>query len=253
MKELNQIGKQALGIAEVRKELEDSSNVELTLDDVMNVMPKGMKRYFSPENLEKVNLVLANSDHAHVLRDNLINYSNVFRDHSFNMNAYLNAVQYVTYKMCGLSNMDAWIKTFPETYKDLVTSGRTEQISPRVSAYNNSKAVSSIMEQAMIPAWLMNIDAYQEAIQVQVEIMRTAKSEKVRSDAANSLLNHLKAPEKAKMQLDITVNQKNFIGDLREVVKELVDVQEAGIRSGNVSVIDVAEYRVIKGEEEDEQ
>ena len=80
MKELNQIGKQALGIAEVRKELEDSSNVELTLDDVMNVMPKGMKRYFSPENLEKVNLVLANSDHAHVLRDNLINYSNVFRE-----------------------------------------------------------------------------------------------------------------------------------------------------------------------------
>lgn len=251
MKELNQIGKQALGIAEIKKTLEDDTPILLSVDDVISIMPKGMKRYFSEENLAKVNAVIQDSDHAHILRDNIINYSNVFKEHQMTMNAYLNAVQYVTYKMCGLSNTDAWIKTFPESYRKLILSNKTEQISPRVSIYNNSKAVSSIMEQAMIPAWLMNIDAYQEAIQTQVEIMRSAKSEKVRSDAANSLLNHLKAPEKAKMQLDITVNQKNFVGELREVVKELVDVQESGIKSGNVSVIDIAEYKVIKGDEDE--
>lgn len=247
--ETNRMGTQALALGSLNM---TNKPEYITLEDVSQVLPKNMGRYFTESTLQLVNETLDKCEHAAILRENIIAYSNVFTQQKTSMNAYLNAVQYATYKLAGLTNMDAWIKTFPDTYQRMVATNKSSQIPARVSIYNSSKIVVAIMEQAMIPAWLMNIDAYQEAIATQVEIMRTAKSEKVRSDAANSLLNHLKAPEKGKMQLDITVNQKNFIGELREVVNELVDAQEGGIKSGNNRVIDVAEYSIVRRERDSE-
>ena len=62
----------------------------------------------------------------------------------------------------------------------------------------------------MVPTWILNQDVFQSAINTQYELMMDEEvSPKVRSDAANSLLTHLKKPEvatKAEIKIDIGLN-----------------------------------------------
>lgn len=53
-----------------------------------------------------------------------------------------------------------------------------------ISAYHKSKLVNLIFEQTLIPIHILNAPLLQQAINVQAELMLTANSEKVRSDAA---------------------------------------------------------------------
>ena len=74
--------------------------------------------------------------------------------------------------------------------------------------------------------------------------MLTAKSEKVRSDAANSLLTHLKQPETQKVQLDIGVQETSVIQDLRASVMALAAANRDQIRAGVSSAKDVAHSKL---------
>ena len=75
--------------------------------------------------------------------------------------------------------------------------------------------------------------------------MMTASSEKVRSDAANSLLIHLKPPETKKVELDIGLKQGNEIDQLRDVLAQLTSQQRQMIQTGVVTATETAEYKLI--------
>ena len=101
-----------------------------------------------------------------------------------------------------------------------------------------------ILEQSLIPSWVLNQDLYQKAINVQAELMMTANSEKVRSDAANSLLNHLRPPEVQKVELDIGVKPNNMLEDLKNSLFDLAAQQQKVIEAGVVELKDVREQRL---------
>jgi hypothetical protein len=107
------------------------------------------------------------------------------------------------------------------------------------------------MEQTLVPTHVLNADLYQKAINVQAELMLSANSEKVRSDAANSLLIHLKAPETTKIKLDIGIQSDSMIEELRKTTMELAAQQRQLIESGVVNAKHIAESRIIEGEIED--
>jgi len=75
--------------------------------------------------------------------------------------------------------------------------------------------------------------------------MTTADSEKVRTDAANSLLNHLKAPETSKIEIDMNVKQQDGIGDLREATLELVKAQRLAIEGGQNTAKEIAHTTIV--------
>jgi hypothetical protein len=104
------------------------------------------------------------------------------------------------------------------------------------------------MKQTLIPSWVVNQDLYQKALNVQAELMMTARSEKVRSDAANSLLNQLKMPETAKVELDVKVQEDQSINELREATLALARRQREMIESGAMTAGEVAESKVVRGE-----
>jgi len=83
-------------------------------------------------------------------------------------------------------------------------------------------------------------------------LMATANSEKVRSDAANSILTHLKAPEVTKMELDVNVKQDKTVDDLRATTLKLVEQQKAMLEKGSTTVRDVAHSTLINTQEEAE-
>ena len=61
--------------------------------------------------------------------------------------------------------------------------------------------------------------------------MLNAKSEMVRTNAANSLLNQLKPPTTQKVELDIAVTESSAVAALRQQTMELVAAQKLAVQS----------------------
>jgi hypothetical protein len=119
-----------------------------------------------------------------------------------------------------------------------------KDIASYVTAYNKSKLVNLVFEQTLIPSYVLNQDLYQKALNVQADLMVSAHSEKVRTDAANSLLTHLKMPEKQKVELEIGIKEDSSIAVLRQATLELARSQRLAMQAGQVTAQDVAHSKL---------
>lgn len=222
----------------------------LTLDSLQNALPQQLRVRVSQDMVDTFNSTISDPLAAEYMRDNLISYTRVLQEGKFRLTDYMDAIRYVSYKLMGYTNTDAYARTFPTKYNALMANGVTpKDISAYVSAYNRNKLVNLILEQTLIPSHVLNQDIYQEAINTQAELMRTAKSEKVRVEAANSLLNHLKKPDTSKVELDVTIKDSSGLNELRDTMKQLAQQQVELIQNGSVSARTVAHAPlVINGE-----
>lgn len=218
----------------------------LTVEQFKAVLPDKVKKSVNQELIDQINLTLADPDMYEAYRDNMLSYSSVMADGRFKIGDYINAVKYVSHKLMGASNIEAYTKTFPDKYQSFVARGvQAKDIASYVTAYNKSKLVNLIMEQTLVPSYVLNQDLYQKALNVQAELMMTARSEKVRSDAANSLLSHLKMPETQKVQLDIGVKDDGSIAALRETTLALARQQRLMVESGAMNAQEVAHSKLV--------
>lgn len=227
--------------------------MSLTLEDVKAAVPKHLAAAVKQELVDTLNQLSVDYDTAEIIRENFISYSKVLSEGKFKLQDYLNAVQYVTYKHMRYTNQDAYAKTFPQRYQALVLKGATSQeISAYVAAYNSGMLVNKVMQQSLISPWILNQDIYQKAINAQYDLMMNATSEKVRTEAANSLLTHLKPPEIKKVELAVDVKQDAGIADLRESLRLLAQEQvkriEGGQTAREVSRIPVVQKEAIDAE-----
>jgi hypothetical protein len=205
----------------------------LSIDEVKRAMPAHMKTQITPELVERLNRINDDPEFARAVQGNFVTYTSAGLQGQFSAEQYMNAVTFVTYRLMGLSNNDAYEQTFPERYERLLEGGAgKKKISAYVSGFSKSKLVTLLTEQAMVPTWLVNQDNYQQAINTQVELMLGAKSEKVRSDAANSILTHLKPPEVRKTEISISQNQSSAAQNLAERLMEVAHQQQASIQQG---------------------
>lgn len=220
-------------------------SVSLTADMFRQALPDKVKKSVNQELIDSINKTLSDPDEFEAYRDNLLSYTRVMSDGRFKVQEYVNAVRYVSHKLMGATNIEAYTKTFPDKYQRFVAQGvAAKDIASYVTAYNKSKLVNLIFEQTIIPSYVLNQDLYQKALNVQAELMLTANSEKVRTDAANSLLTHLKMPEKTKVELDINVKQDSTIGALRAATMELAAAQRLAVASGSSNAQEVAHSKI---------
>lgn len=220
-----------------------------TIEQFKQALPGALKKSVNPELIKKINSTLNDPDMYDTYRDNLLSYTKVMQEGKFKVTSYIDAVKYVSHKLMGKTNTDAFAATFPQKIQRWAQQGvASKDQASYITAYNKSKLVNLIMEQTLIPTWVLNQDMFQKALNVQAELMMTASSEKVRSDAANSLLTHLKAPETKKMELEVKQSEDSSIAALRQSTMELVKAQQEMIRSGAMNAQDVAHSRVIEGE-----
>lgn len=223
----------------------------LTVDAVKAAMPKRQKHNISQRLVDELNKIVSDPEERIAFRENLLSYTNVLQDPNIKLTTYLDAVRYVSFKLMGYTNQEAWMKTFPDRYQRLIDDGKSDMfIRSTVACYNRNKVVNMIMEQTMIPSYVLNQDVYQKAINEQARLMMTAKSEKVRSDAANSLLTHLKQPETTKLKLDVEVKQDDSLRDLRAAITDLATAQRRAIEAGMNTAQDIANSKLINGEYE---
>ncbi|QWY83541.1 hypothetical protein [Rhizobium phage RHph_X2_28B] len=205
----------------------------LTKDEVIKAVPATLKSSVTQTLVNTINTVTTDPIVAQNVRDNFITYANVLKDGKFKTTDYLNAVTYVSYKLMNYTNEEAYFRTFPQRHADLLAKGTSKKdISAYVSAYHRGKLVNLIMEQSLIPTWIVNQDTYQKAINTQADLMVNATSELVRTQAANSLLQHLKRPEAIKGQLEISINDNSGMNELKDTLAQLASKQQEMIEAG---------------------
>lgn len=217
----------------------------LTVDQFKQALPDKVKKSVNQELIDQINTTLSDPEMYEAYRDNLLSYTKVMADGRFKVSDYVNAVKYVSHKLMGCTNIDAYTKTFPDKYTRFVNQGvSAKDIASYVTAYNKSKLVNLIFEQTLIPSYVLNQDLYQRALNVQADLMVNAKSEKVRCDAANSLLTQLKAPEVKKVELDIGVKEDSSIAALRATTLELARQQRLMLEAGAMNAQEIAHSRL---------
>ncbi|ABK54430.1 gp69 [Escherichia phage N4] len=205
----------------------------LTKKDIVSALPPQFKSSVTDQLVDMINNVTQDQTAAEQIRNNFVTYAGVMKDGKFKTQDYLNAVQYVTYKHMGYSNKDAYFKTFPNRQAELVARGTSEKdISAYVSAYHRGKLVNLIMEQSLIPVWIVNQDLFQEALNHQAWLMKNATSEKVQCDAANSILTHLQKPKDAVTNINLDLRENSGLTELKNTLTQLAEAQKAAIEAG---------------------
>lgn len=222
----------------------------ITVEQFKQALPDKVKKSVNQELIDQINTTLSAPEMYENYRDNLMSYTRVMADGKFKISSYVEAVKYVSHKLMGCTNIDAYIKTFPDKYNRFIQQGvSAKDIASYVTAYNKNKLVNLIFEQTLIPSYVLNQDLYQKALNVQADLMITAKSEKVRCDAANSLLTQLKMPETQKVELEIGVKEDSSIAALRATTMELARQQRLMVESGAMNAQEIAHGRlIIEGE-----
>ena len=226
-------------------QIEDES-VYLTRSQLNMALPMKMRSTVTDKILDNVNKIIDDEEYRDTYRDNFLSYSDVLTKGRWAIGDYISAVKFLSLKMRGSSNTLAYAKTFPDRYDRLVRKGRSDHdMRGHVGAYAATSLVKKLLEQSLVPHYILNQDMYQKALNTQAELMLTAKSEKVRSDAANSILTHLKMPDVAKVQLDMNVKEDDSISELRKTTLDLVAQQRKMLAAGAMNVEEIAESILI--------
>lgn len=226
--------------------------MDLTVDQVAKALPPNLKGAATQSLTDQINNAVSDPVVAEQIRNNFISYTSVLQEGRFKTEDYLNAVVYVSHKLMGLSNQEAYFKTFPHRHAALVAKGTSNKdIAAYVAAYNRGKLVNLILEQTLVPTWVLNQDLYQKALNTQADLMANAQSEMVRTTAANSILTHLAKPKEAGPLINLDMRDSSGMSELKDTLKSLAAKQLELIGNG-VPTKSIAEHDIIEGKRSDD-
>jgi hypothetical protein len=223
----------------------------LTKADVEQALPANLKSAATQTLTDQINTLTTDPILAEEIRQNFVTYTHVLQEGKWGTEQYLNAVQYVTHKLMGRSNLEAYQLTFPQRYNELIQKGTSSKdISAYVSAFHKGKLVSAIMEKCLIPVHVQFVDVYHKAISVQADLMMNSQSDKVRQDAANSILTHLAKPKETAPTVAIQINNNAELDAMKRMMGNLAEAQLGAIALGTPAR-DLAGQVLITSDDED--
>lgn len=217
-----------------------------TIELLQKTLPSNLKSSATQGLADLLNTVSSNQQEAELIRENFLGYTAVLSEGKYKTEDYLNAVKYVSFKLMKCSNEEAYVKTFPQRYQRMVADGvKPKDIGAYVYAFSKNKLVNRIMEQTMVPSWVLNQDIFQEAINTQASLMRDHDvSPKVRSDAANSLLTHLAKPKEAGPMINLDMRDTSGVKEMKDLLVRMAQQQQGLIKEG-ISAKDIAAANII--------
>lgn len=222
----------------------------ITIAELKEVYPIKVSDVVLQNAVDIINNASKNLDFtmAQYFRESCINHIDIMKEskHRVSFQDYVNACKFVTFKMAGNTDVRAYALTFP----DRVRRMERERISNShlyqyANIYSKNKTVVEVMTKVMVPKYVMYQDWFDKAVNVQGEIMLNDKvSPKVRSDAANSLMTHLKPPEIKQAELKINTSGSEAISQLAEALNNLSGKQRELILTGEYTIKDVSEAEI---------
>ncbi len=226
----------------------------LTVEGLQKIYPRKVNRETLEECIEIMNKSIVDMDFVmrEHYRDNLVNVIDVIKEgERIKFADYVKAVKFCSFKMAGYTDVRAYSLTFPERIERMAKEGISNaNLYVYANSYSKNKVVVEIMAKLIVPTHIMYQDYFHMAVKTQVEIMTDdSVSPKVRSDAANSLMTHLKQPEIKQAELKISTNDSGVIGSLAEALNNLSSAQKQALSSGSIKLKDISEAEIIEVKE----
>lgn len=235
-----------------KKSTNPTTNIQnnfISTEELKEVFPSKNNK-ITDHVTNRINTFLSDPEMQESFKENLLTYRKILKgEHNISMDTYINAIKYCSYKIAGHSNEESYKLTFPDRYLNMLN----KQLSPGdiaslISAYHRTKTVTLILEQSYIPIWILNQEQEQAAINKLVDLMHNGKSDYVKVTAANNLLNHLKRPEATKVEIGLEEGSVSILDEVQKAISDLANVQSKVIKSGNMTVQQIAEKEIIEGE-----
>ncbi len=228
----------------------------MTIEELKAGVPKHSRGLISQKVVDVFNNLEGEEgeDFAEHYKQNFITLSRVLKGGEYRISDYISAVKFVSYKLLENTDIDSYMMTFPNRYARLLLKYenvgteeeiRAKSISPFVSAYKKNDLVAKLTEQALVPARILNAPMFQDALNVNYDLMYNARSEIVQQKAADSLLVHLAQPEIQKIELEVGVKGQDEIGAMREEMRRLAGLQQGAIVAGSNTPLQIAESKLM--------
>lgn len=221
--------------------------MKLTKESIVSALPEKAAKHVSSNLVDHINKLATEPETREYFRQNLLNYNTVLQEGKYTITAYVSAIMYVSYKMMGYSNIDAFARTFPDKMERYKKERKSQdEIHNFVSGYNRTKLVVSITTKARTPAYILNMDIHQESINVLADIMRHGKNEMAKVKAASDLMNYLTPPEDSAIKIDVGV-EHSFLSNVKDALKDLVAQQRSAVAAGHATAVEMANAKIIQG------
>lgn len=206
----------------------------LTQTEVANALPAHLRTAVTPQFVDQLNNMAADPLIAEEFERNFVSYSKVLLEGKYKTQDYLNAISYVTYKLLGHSNQDAFKYTFPDRMRRMTALNYdAKQISSYVSAYHKGQLVTAILTQTIVPAFVLHQSKYHDAAAALHDILTDTKAlNKDRVAAADSLMKHLTPPQAKEVNINLGVQESSGMAELRQLLTETARQQKAFIEEG---------------------
>lgn len=225
------------------------TEMKLTKEMLQAGLPTKQAGTVNTSVVDHVNKILTDPDERKYFRENLINYNIILQEGRYKVNDYIAATMYISFKMLNYSNIDAFARTFPDRMDRYKKENKSiEEINNFVSGYNRTKLVTSLLQKAKTPTWILNQDVHQEAINTLAEIMRNPRAnEMARVKAASDLMTYLTPPEESAIKLEIGI-EGSFLDNMQKAMRDLAVEQQKNIASGKHTTNQIASTRIIDAE-----
>lgn len=236
--------------------LEEPEPKLLSVEGLQKIYPRKVNRETLEECVKMMNESIVGMDSVmrEHYRDNLVGVIDVIKEgERIKFADYVKAVKFCSYKMAGYTDTRAYSLTFPERIERMAREGISNaNLYVYANSYAKNKVVVEIMAKLMVPTHIMYQDYFHMAVKTQVEIMTDDKvSPKVRSDAANSLMTHLKQPEIKQAELSINTNDSGIINQLSEALNNLSKGHKELLSQGRTTLKDISEAVIIEVEKDE--
>lgn len=230
---------------------------KVTVEELKILYPVKVAGKVLEQAAEILNTATEDMDYvmAKEFRDNCLSFIDILKNSKSRVSFadYVNACKFATFKLAGNTDVRAYALTFPDRIRrmerDKVPNSHLYQYA---SIYSKNKTVVEVMAKLVVPTHIMFQDIFHQAVKVQSELMLDDSiSPKVRSDAANSLMTHLKTPEVKQAELKVDVQGSGAIEQLAEALGSLSGKQSEMLREGKYSLKDIREATIIEVGDDD--
>ena len=210
--------------------MEPEHRQNITKERLKSFLPKNTNVAVTDEIMNIINNMEADTGLSQeLLEEDLLSYIHVMNNtRGAGLKELINAIKFCNLKR-NMENKQAWSIVFPDRAARLKETGGS--IDNHASMYNQSKLVTSIDKEMLIPVHLQYAPYFHAAVKKQFEIMNGIASDSVDGKKQNvsPMVQHLaakelatltKAPEEAK--LDITISPSDAAMSAQQEMNELL-------------------------------
>ena len=169
-------------------------------------------KLITQDTVDELNKLVEDQDYGEQFLDQYISFFNILDKNSqWSTPKYMNALKYFSLIESGHSQIDAYVKVFPERLEARYARGeKKSDMGGEASRYNASQLVNEIRKVATVPVQLIHRHLLHEAIMKSARLMNDPHvSPAVQQKAAEVLIKELKPAEDSNVNIKIGMDEES--------------------------------------------